>query len=112
MCDTQIMSSQPRSRPAALGVEIAARLREALARRQVTQAELGSRVSISTSQISLYLRGKRSMSLDEFNNICMALGLSADEIFSQAFLLTGDQRETAGMAPGGTQPHRMIGEGS
>ena len=85
------MSSQPRSRPAALGVEIAAKLREALARRQVTQAELGKRVGISTSQISLYLRGKRSMSIDEFANICGALDLIADEIFSQAFLLTRPQ---------------------
>ena len=86
------MSSQPRSRPAALGTEIAAKLREALARRQVTQAELGKRVSISTSQISLYLRGKRAMSLDEFHSICAALELSADEVFSQAFLLTSGRQ--------------------
>ncbi|MCX7492748.1 helix-turn-helix transcriptional regulator [Corynebacterium antarcticum] len=93
------MSSQPRSRPAALGTEIAAKLREALARRQVTQAELGKRVSISTSQISLYLRGKRSMSLDEFNSICAALELSADEVFSQAFLLTsGRQSSSTGLS--------------
>ncbi|MEZ2122600.1 MULTISPECIES: helix-turn-helix transcriptional regulator [unclassified Corynebacterium] len=102
------MSSQPRSRPAALGTEIAAKLREALARRQVTQAELGKRVSISTSQISLYLRGRRSMSLDEFSNICAALDLSADEIFSQAFLVTNDQRPDRNQG----QPQRMMGEGS
>ncbi|MCX7541075.1 helix-turn-helix transcriptional regulator [Corynebacterium antarcticum] len=82
-----------------MGTEIAAKLREALARRQVTQAELGKRVSISTSQISLYLRGKRSMSLDEFNSICAALELSADEVFSQAFLLTsGRQSSSTGLS--------------
>lgn len=89
------MSSQPRTRPAALGLEIAAKLREALARQQMTQAELGERVSISTSQISLYLRGKRSMSIDEFANICNALDLPTQEVYDQAVIATRFDEATA-----------------
>lgn len=48
------------------------------------------------------------MSLDEFSNICAALDLSADEIFSQAFLVTNDQRPDRNQG----QPQRMMGEGS
>lgn len=78
------MAGSPRRRPEALGKEIASLLRELTARHEITQRELGRRTGISSSQINLYLRGKRSPTLDEFADICSELRARPEVIFGLA----------------------------
>ncbi|POH63602.1 MULTISPECIES: helix-turn-helix domain-containing protein [Cryobacterium] len=40
-----------------------------------TQKALGERAGISQSQLSKYLRGERSMNIEELESLCVALGL-------------------------------------
>lgn len=78
------MAGHPRRTPGKVGAEIASLIREAIARRQITQKDVAIRADISTSQLSLYLRALRSPTVDEFHDLCVALQLRPEAILAQA----------------------------
>ena len=64
----------------------AQRLRESLKRRQMTQAELASRVGVSIRSMSMYCTGGCAPPVNTFAEMAHELGVSAD------YLLYGGQR--------------------
>ncbi len=85
------MGTKERTAPQALGMEVAALLREAVARREMTQAEVGQKAGISTSQVSKYLRAIRPITIDELDNICRAIGVSFERLIVEAGYRTRDR---------------------
>lgn len=70
--------------PRELGLEVAALLREGVARREVTQAQVAEKAGISTSQVSKYLRGVRPITTDELDLLCEAIGISFERLVVEA----------------------------
>lgn len=70
--------------PRELGMEVAALLREGVARREVTQAQVAEKAGISTSQVSKYLRGVRPITTDELDLLCEAIGISFERLVVEA----------------------------
>lgn len=50
----------------------------------LTQRELGERAGVSQSQLSKYLRGTRSPTVTELEDLCGVLGLSIAGVISDA----------------------------
>lgn len=50
----------------------------------LSQREFGNRVGISQSQLSRYLRGELSPTIDDLDAICNGLGLSIVEVLDAA----------------------------
>lgn len=76
-------------------MEVAALLREAVARREMTQAEVARRSGVSTSQVSKYLRGVRPITIDELDQLCGAIGISFERIIVEAAYRTRDRHMKA-----------------
>ena len=70
--------------PRELGLEVAALLREGVARREMTQAQVAEKAGISTSQVSKYLRGVRPITTDELDLLCEAIGISFERLVVEA----------------------------
>ena len=92
--------------PRELGMEVAALLREGVARREVTQAQVAEKAGISTSQVSKYLRGVRPITTDELDLLCEAIGISFERLVVEAAYRTrgrhrGWEREGEGEGEGG-----------
>lgn len=51
---------------------------------KLTQRALADAVHVSQSQMSKYLRGERSLNIDELDAICTRLGLSIVDVVSRA----------------------------
>ena len=74
----------PETKPNELSVEIAASLREVMARRKVTQVMLTEKVNISSRQLVRLLNAQRRLGLEQFVEICHALGVSAPAVLALA----------------------------
>jgi transcriptional regulator with XRE-family HTH domain len=59
-----------------------------------SQQQLGEMVDISQGQISQYLRGERSLLIDEFEDISVALGFTATEVLDLAITLRASETKT------------------
>lgn len=89
------MGTKERIAPQALGMEVAALLRESVARRELTQAQVAEKSGISTSQVSKYLRGVRPITVDELDRVCSAIGVSFERLIVEAAYRTRG-RKSAG----------------
>ena len=78
------MATKERIAPQALGMEVAALLREAVARREMTQARVAEKAGISTSQVSKYLRGVRPITIDELDRLCSSIGINFERLIVEA----------------------------
>jgi transcriptional regulator with XRE-family HTH domain len=68
-----------------LTLKLAEILRAELARRDWTQLELAARSGVPQPMISKILKGKRShITIDELDALCVALGLDAAEVLTEA----------------------------
>ena len=83
------MSNLP---PSVLTREVAAILRAARARRNVTQAELAKAAEVSQSQVSKMLLGSRPITVDQLDLMCQALRIDIVDVLVEA------DRETRGRA--------------
>ena len=68
----------------ALSREVAKLLEAAADELAVSDTTLAGLVGISQSQMSIYLRGERSLTLDILDRICSALGLSIVAVVEEA----------------------------
>mgnify|MGYP001115703991 CR=1 FL=1 len=89
------MGTKERIAPQALGLEVAALLREAVARREMTQAQVAEKAGISTSQVGKYLRGVRPITIDELDRVCLAIGTSFERLIVEAAYRTRGRNEPA-----------------
>ncbi|MHA6695605.1 helix-turn-helix domain-containing protein [Homoserinimonas sp. A520] len=78
------MSGKPKSEPAALSIEIAASIRERMARQQITKAMLADMTGISLRQLTRLLTAERHMNVEQFVGICHASGMSAPAVLALA----------------------------
>lgn len=60
--------------------QIQQRIAEAIRESGLTQSEIAKRLGIKHQQISCYLHGKKSPSIDTFANLCKALDVDANYI--------------------------------
>lgn len=89
------MGTRERIAPQALGLEVAALLREAVARLEMTQAQVAEKAGISTSQVGKYLRGVRPITIDELDRVCLAVGTSFERLIVEAAYRTRGRNEPA-----------------
>ncbi len=89
------MGTKERIAPQALGMEVAALLREAVARRELTQAQVAEKAGISTSQVGKYLRGVRPITVDELDRLCDSIGVSFERLIVEAAYRTRGRAEPA-----------------
>lgn len=78
------MVGHPRRTPGPRGKELAKVLRGELAKLQLTQRSIAEKTNISTSQLSLYLKGEKSPTIDEYIDICDCLGRNPGSFFYEA----------------------------
>lgn len=78
------MSAGPRKPPQKVTLEVATLFREQIARRRISQADVARQADLSTSQMSRFLKGERSPNLDEFMDICDALGAHPEVLLAKA----------------------------
>lgn len=69
------MPTGTKQAPGRLARAIAAVLYEEFKRQNITQTELGERVGLVQSRVSIYLRGKRTLDIDQLELFCNALNL-------------------------------------
>lgn len=60
--------------------QIQKKLAEAIKRSGLTQVEIANRLDINQSNISFYLSGKKTPTLETFANLCDLLDLDANEV--------------------------------
>ena len=60
--------------------QIQSKLAEAIKHSGISQTELASRLNISQSNISHYVKGDKMPALDTFANLCAILDLDANDI--------------------------------
>lgn len=60
--------------------DIQKRLKEAILKSSLTQAEIAAKLNVSTSTISKYMNSNKCPSLKTFAKLCDALNISADII--------------------------------
>lgn len=60
--------------------KIQIKIAEAIKQSGLTQSEIAGRLGIKRQQISCYLHGSKMPALDTLANLCVALGLDANEI--------------------------------
>jgi transcriptional regulator with XRE-family HTH domain len=77
--------------PGPLSRAVAAILAEVATDSGLSQKALGEAASISQSQMSKYLRGERSMLLDDLDKVCFVLGLSITDVVTRAAHATRDR---------------------
>jgi transcriptional regulator with XRE-family HTH domain len=70
--------------PGPLSRAVAAIVADAFTESGLSQRALGEATGISQSQMSKYLRGERSMLLDDLDEVCFALGLSIVDVVERA----------------------------
>ncbi len=70
--------------PRAITQEIAAILREKQGRERLSQRKIADASGLSQSQVSKYLAAKKSMTLEELEAVCAALGLAWDGVLNDA----------------------------
>ena len=80
------MAGHPRRTPSPLGQAIARQLQEHLANREISQRQAALKADISPSQLSRYVRAISSPTIEEFLDICNAIGASPAAIISAAIL--------------------------
>lgn len=88
------MPRGPRRPAGSLSKAVAAILSTEVAAQGVSQRQLGEMVDISQGQISQYLRGERSLLIDEFEDISVALGFTATEVLDLAITLRASESQT------------------
>jgi transcriptional regulator with XRE-family HTH domain len=64
--------------------EIAAILRERIARLRVSQIHVANDAGMSKSQLSAFLGGQKQIDIEQFESVCESLGLDWIEVLKQA----------------------------
>ena len=78
------MGARSRNEPGRLSIALAAILSEAFDDSGKTQAEVAEAAGMSQSQLSKYLRAVRTLTADELDDLCAALGLSLVDVVTRA----------------------------
>lgn len=76
--------SSPRRPPGPLGKAFADALRAELGNQGLTQSQLAQMVGLSQSQVSVYLRGDKGITIDEADDMARALGMRLCEVIEEA----------------------------
>lgn len=80
------MPTGTKSKPSALTIAIAARLRSEMAAKTpvVYQRHLEDLTGIPQSTISRFLKPEKTMSIEQLDALCVALGLDAGQVMTEA----------------------------
>ncbi|AZA12611.1 helix-turn-helix domain-containing protein [Corynebacterium choanae] len=104
------MAGHPRRKPDTYGLEIAAQMRSVLAAHNLRQRRVAELTSISTSQLSQYFRGEKSPTVDEFIEICIAMDIPPQEVFTKAIeTVAARHRQIPGVEAYGATQRMMTG---
>lgn len=57
------------------------KVREILARKNMTQKQLAAKVGVGESAVSLWLSGKREPTMSKLKRLCEAMGCKAEDIW-------------------------------
>lgn len=78
------MSTGTKQAPGRLARAIAAILDEEFKRLHITQEQLGARIGLVQSRVSIFLNGKRTLDINELELFCDALGLDFLDVVRRA----------------------------
>lgn len=70
--------------------QVASTVRAAMAKFNVTQAEMAAAVGVSQSQLSKMVRGTRPIDIDQLDAMCRALGLDTGTVVADAEAFLGN----------------------
>jgi transcriptional regulator with XRE-family HTH domain len=82
-----------------LTIEVAAILRERIARKQIKQAEIAKATKISTTQLSGIVNGEKRIDIEQLDRIAQALGLTLLEVVEKADSESAHRRIDSGIKP-------------